>query len=377
MTIKQTFSINFYCRESKKGKNGFSPIEVCVIINGDRIMLTLPRKEDPKQFNTLISQKKNNELKEYLEMFRLKIYEIQKQLIENNIIPNANNIKEYIKTGGIKEYTFEDLEKDFLAHLMSSKTVSLSTYKKYQTVIKLFKKSEIYNIRIDNISKLDAQRFYIYLQNKYEQSTVCSMFTKIKCIFQFALDDNRIKLNPFKGIKVSKGEKDVEFLTEDEIEKIINTQMPTECYDRVRDLFIFQLSTGLSFVDLSNLTKEDIKEDNGVYYISKKRQKTNIPYTTVILKEGVDVLEKYNYNLPMLTNQKYNIYLKVVGSVCNIKKNLHSHIARHSFACRCLNRNIRLEVVSKMLGHSKTTMTQHYAKLVDNTILSEVTNAFK
>ena len=81
MTTRQTFSINFYCRESKKGKKGLAPIEVCVITNGERIMLSLPRKEDPKTFNALISQKKNNEIKEYCEIWRMKIYEIQKQLL--------------------------------------------------------------------------------------------------------------------------------------------------------------------------------------------------------------------------------------------------------------------------------------------------------
>ena len=377
MTTRQTFSINFYCRESKKGKKGLAPIEVCVITNGERIMLSLPRKEDPKTFNALISQKKNNEIKEYCEIWRMKIYEIQKQLLENNITPNSSNIKEYIQNGGIKEYYFEDLEKDFFNNLMSNKNVTLSTYKKYKSIIKIFKESEIYTNKIENVSKIDAQKFYYYLQSKYEQSTVSSMFTKIKCIFQFGVDSNKIKINPFKGIKVSKGEKAVEFLTDEEIEKIITTPMPTECYERVRDLFVYQLSTGQAYIDAINTTKEDIKENDGVYYICKKRQKTNQIYTTVILKDGVNVLKKYDYKLPYITNQKYNQYLKIVQGICGISKNLHSHIARHSFASQCLNKNIRLEIVSKMLGHSNLTQTQHYAKLLNKTIINEVTDAFK
>ena len=115
---------------------------------------------------------------------------------------------------------------------------------------------------------------------------------------------------------------------------------------------------------------------DGQYYIHDKRNKTGIYYTAVILPEGVDILKKYGFQLPIISNQKVNTYLKVIRDLCGIDKPIFSHVARHTYATRCLNRGIRLEVVAKLLGHSTTRITQHYAKLLQKNILSEVQEAF-
>ena len=82
-------------------------------------------------------------------------------------------------------------------------------------------------------TNVDARRFYAFLQSSYQQSTVSGMATKMKTIFQYAVDKGMIKCNPFNGIKIAKGEKEVEFLTDEELKKIAKTPMPTPCYERV------------------------------------------------------------------------------------------------------------------------------------------------
>ena len=126
---------------------------------------------------------------------------------------------------------------------------------------------------------------------------------------------------------------------------------------------------------MANLQPEDVQytEDN-TPYICKKRQKTDQEYTTIVLPFAHNVWTKYNGNLPIITNQRYNIYLKAVQSICGIKKSLHSHLARHSFACYALNKGIRLEVVAKALGHSASNLRQtcHYSKLIKKTVIDEM-----
>ena len=92
----------------------------------------------------------------------------------------------------------------------------------------------------------------------------------------------------------------------------------------------------------------------------------------VLIEDALIIAKKYDFKIPVLTNQKYNSYLKELADLCNIKKPLHSHIARHTCACLLLNRGMSVEVVAKVLGHSTIKHTQHYAKLLDKTVFIEV-----
>lgn len=372
--MRATYAIRFYCRESKANKQGFAPVELSIIINQQRCVLNLPRKEKPVVFSNLTTQKKDNELKQYLDTVRHKLYQIQTEMLMNGIPLTVNTLRDYWKTGGVKTYTVQILFEDFVAHLRTT-NVTKSTSRKYQIVMDLWSSQFGHTKEINSVTNTMCREFYYYLQGKYEQSTVSGMATKIKAIFQYAVNSGKISANPFNGIKIDKGEKDVEFLTEEEIQKIIKTQMPTPCLDRVKDLFLWQTGTGQAYVDMANLQPEDVQytEDN-TPYISKRRQKTDQEYTTIVLPFAHSVWTKYNGNLPVITNQRYNIYLKAVQSICGIKKSLHSHLARHSFACLALNKGIRIEVVAKALGHSASNLRQtaHYAKLVKNTTVSEL-----
>lgn len=372
--MRATYAIRFYCRESKANKQGFAPVELSIIINQQRCVLNLPRKEKPVVFSNLTTQKKDNELKQYLDTVRHKLYQIQTEMLMNGIPLTVNTLRDYWKTGGVKTYTVQILFEDFVTHLRTT-NVTKSTTRKYQIVMDLWNSQFGHTKEINSVTNTMCREFYCFLQGKYEQSTVSGMATKIKAIFQYAVNSGKINANPFNGIKIDKGEKDVEFLTEEEIQKIIKTPMPTPCLDRVKDLFLWQTGTGQAYVDMANLQPEDVQytEDN-TPYICKKRQKTDQEYTTIVLPFAHNVWTKYNGNLPVITNQRYNIYLKAVQSICDIKKSLHSHLARHSFACLALNKGIRIEVVAKALGHSASNLRQtcHYSKLIKKTVIDEM-----
>ena len=101
---------------------------------------------------------------------------------------------------------------------------------------------------------------------------------------------------------------------------------------KVRDCFLFQCYTGLSYADMAQVEENDIKFDDGIYYITKTRQKTKIPFFTVLDGDAMELLRKYNFKLPVLSNQKYNSYLKEIGAICDIRFQLHSHLASHSIS---------------------------------------------
>ena len=139
--------------------------------------------------------------------------------------------------------------------------------------------------------------------------------------------------------------------------------------DRVRDLFIFSSYTGLAYCDVMDFDFYTMTVKNGkIYYIDGSRLKTHIKFFTPILKPAMDVLKKYNYKLPHISNQKANDYLKLIRTQLGIHQNLTFHVAGHSFATLALSHNIPMDNVAKMLGHTNIKTTQLYAKVLKKTL---------
>lgn len=151
---------------------------------------------------------------------------------------------------------------------------------------------------------------------------------------------------------------------------------------QVKDVFLFCCFTGLAFKDIQQLKPEHlVKDAQGNMWIRKARQKTNKMSNIPLLEIPLQLIEKYKDNplcikkgviLPVPSNQKVNAYLKEIADLCGITKQISSHVARHTFACLTLANNVSLPSVSKMLGHSSIKMTQHYAKVLDQTIATEM-----
>ena len=378
--MRTTSSIQFYCRQSKANKNGLAPIEASIIINGKRAFINLPRRETPADFTRLTQAKRNNDLKDYLYEVRNKFNAVQTDMMRNNIPLTADGLKTYFQSGGVKPYTLEDLWKDFL-HMTEQRidrTITLVCYRKYVSAMGIMYRYVPKDTQLLSITPATIQTILVGLQSKYKEGTVSGIMTKIKTAIKFGMDNGRITINPFQGIKYGKGKPTIEYLTDAEIQTLINKHFEINRLEQVRDLALFQISSGMAYADTQALTPEDIHFDNqGNCYIYKERQKTGVPYTSVVFPEGVDILRKYNYHLPTISNQKMNSYLKEIQTICGIKKNLHTHLFRKTYGTRLLNRGVRLETVSRCLGHSSTQITQAaYAKLLKTTIIQEVSSIF-
>lgn len=161
----------------------------------------------------------------------------------------------------------------------------------------------------------------------------------------------------------------VEYLTEEEMEAIVGIHPLAGSQMAVaRDLFVFQLYTGLSYSDSQAFDMKDYKKVDGKWVNVGKRVKTGVAYVSQLLPPAVEVLEKYGMQLPKIGNADYNHCLKALGIAAGIEKPLHSHLARHTFATMMLREGVRIEHVSKMLGHTNITTTQRYAKVLADDI---------
>ncbi len=183
-------------------------------------------------------------------------------------------------------------------------------------------------------------------------------------------------IDPFSKYKIRLREVSRDYLTRDEIDRLIAVDLPSEKLRKVRDLFIFSCYTGLAFIDIQQLKGKNIQLENGQYWIRTFRQKTRVRTNVPLLNIPVKLIEQYNEDITRLpeeepvfkvmSNQKMNDYLKIIAIHCGITKVLTYHIARHTFATTVtLSNGVPIESVSAMLGHKRIATTQHYAKMID------------
>ncbi len=191
-----------------------------------------------------------------------------------------------------------------------------------------------------------------------------------------AIDDGIIRKNPYKGLRIDREPTEGaigKYLTREEFDALKRLNLPTEYLRHARDLFIFQTYTCMAYVDMAAFDTTKIREVNGKPMYVGRRGKTNQEFTFLLLPPAIEVLDNYCDNLPMMSNQKYNHYLKMLAVMAGIDKPLSSHWARHTGATLLLNSGVPMEVVSKVLGHASTTMTSKiYAKLLDETVANEM-----
>ena len=200
----------------------------------------------------------------------------------------------------------------------------------------------------------------------------------LKAAINKAMKFDIVKLNPYdrlKGVfKRDKREK-VDYLTEGQMMKILDlTPVPGSQAATARDLFIFQMFTGLGYADtqvfdISLYRREVVPagEPQGTlterWVFIGERVKTGVPYVSMLLPPVVEVLKRNGWNVPKMNNQRYNQMLKAIGMVIGIER-LHSHMGRHSFATWMLSQGAKIENVSRMLGHTTVKQTERYAKVL-------------
>lgn len=369
------WNFSFICRPSKQDRNGLSPIELSIIIDGKRTYVALPMKVSAADFTKKMNSKRNNELLEYTSSVRTQLTKYCNEMMAQGIAITASSIKEYFVTGGTKTYTLSNLREEYLKYYGKKVEVGAATakvYRKYELAFDKFINYIGKDIEVSAVNSVHIEGFQLELLKSMEQTTVSHILVKLKTFFIYAVNNGKLTINPFNQVSIDRSQKEVVKLEKDEIE-VIKRKPLMGRLDKVRDLFLFQCLTGLAYCDMADLKQCDIQCEGNMYFVRKARQKTKIMFFTVINNDAMAILRKYDYQLPVLSNQKYNSYLKEIGDLCNLSKSLHSHIARHTCATQLLNDGVPLEIVAKVLGHSNTRQTAHYAKLLDNTVL----DAFK
>lgn len=232
-------------------------------------------------------------------------------------------------------------------------------------------------VTFDDITQGNVMRFDDFLHGLrtkdgklLKTASIYNYHKLLKSYINEAVRREYIGRNPYQALRFDRGEQGMKgYLTEEEVGRLANAVMPNASLERVRDMFLLQCWTGLAYADLAGFDRSKVEERNGHYVLSDGRHKTGKEYCVVLLPTAVAILEKYNWKLPVLSNQQYNLRLKVVALAAGIDKPLTTHYARRTAGMIFLNSGMSIEVVARILGHGDIKTTQStYAKILDSTV---------
>lgn len=396
---RDSFRVLFFLKKTRLLKNGEASVCMRITVNGTRVENNIRKSIDP----ALWSQAKETargksrracDLNTYIEEARIKLYQIFCELEQQNRSVTAHLLQELFfgqkKPEEVRTLLGTMQEHNDQCRALVGTDYALITVRRYEScrrylaelIRQRYGKEDLPLAEV-NGELVRAFAFYLKTEKGCQQNTVIRYMKCLKKITNLARANDWMAKDPFLGIRFHEKEVVREFLTMDELQTIYRKEFPLERLTLVRDVFIFAAFTGLAFIDVQQLAPEHIVRDNNEnLWIRKPRQKTKNMCNIPLLDIPLEILRKYADHptcrkkgvlLPVPCNQKMNSYLKEIADICMIRKNLTTHCARHSYATSvCLANGVSLENVAKMLGHSNIKMTQHYARVLDSSILRDM-----
>jgi len=383
--VRSSFSILFFIRESKARKNGNVPIEVMITVNGERNSFSTGKQIAIEKWDKTKQQVKGKDqetqnLNNYLKAIKAKLYQKEAELLERGFIITAQILYDayFDKVESLKERSlfevFEEHNQEqekLVGNGVSKATHWVSVYTirlLREFVQQKYKREDLY-LRELNLNFIQSFHSFLRIDKGMAQNSSTKHLKLLKKIINLSVANSYMAFNPFSTYKVEREPVDIDFLDEEELRKIINFDTPLPRLERAKDMFLFGCFTGLSYIDIKTLTPEHFEKDNtGRIWIKKRRVKTGVLSRIPLLPIAKLILDKYKGGeklLPIQDPADINKYLKDIAILCGINKRICFHTSRHTFASTVtLANNISLEVVSKMLGHTNTRMTAHYAKCI-------------
>lgn len=398
---RETMSLLFFIKKTKLLKNGEAPICLRMTLNKHTAEIRIKRSVPVNKWSqakgcVLGRDRVANELNSYLETLRVKLFRIHRELEEDMLVPvTTSAILDRYYGNDVKMLMEVFHEHNDKCRALIGKEYVEGTVRKFNTTFSYLKEFLQNKYQKDDISLPEVNQefvrefeFFLKTDKACQNNSALKHIKNFRKVIRIAISNEWIKKDPFWGLRFKTEEVNIDFLSEEELKRIRQKEIDIPRLERIRDIFVFCCFTGLAFVDVSQLTTDDlVKDAQGKIWIRKSRQKTkemcNIPLITAA-KEILDKYSGYAANnekkllLPVASNQKTNAYLKEIADICGIKKKLTTHVARHTAATIVFLANkVSMENVAKILGHANLNMTRHYAKVLDQSIMNDMENVEK
>lgn len=396
MKSTQRFSVLIWTDKRKADSKGNVPLYARITYHGKRAEISIGRKVDPKDWDAQSCYVKGTgqyvkELNKYLIQVNNDLFVAYADLKQTEEFITVEKIKQkYLGEDTIQRQLLEifDEHNDNIEKLLEkgSEDYVKATLTKYKTVrsktadyIKhKFRKEDIY-LEVIDYAFVAGFEMYLKTEDGIEHNTAMRYIKNLKKVVNLAVNHGWMQHNPFNLFKCTYRKVNRVELEWEEINMLADYDFKVKRLSEVRDAFLFCCYTGYAWVDLEKLTPQHMVSGvDGVKWIKTSRTKSEITANVPLIPRAIEIIERYNEHpcrivenklLPVNSNQKMNAYLKEVGDLAGVTKVLTTHIARHTFATTVtLENDVPLETVSKMLGHTKLSTTQIYAKMKDKKV---------
>jgi site-specific recombinase XerD len=386
------FKILFLISPTRINKKGLVPLLCRITYDGERKQFATGLFVNPKHWDSKRQIMKppndeNNFVNNELSLITKNVnqaflfLQVQENIFSIEDIHRTYKGEKPIKETGLIQFynTYLQKSQKLIGIEIKQQTWDKFSYIKADLAAFVLSKFEKSDFALNNLDLNFILEFEYYLKTEkhHKQVTINKSLQRFKKVIKQALNENIIESYPFSEHKPKTVKKVITFLTEQELTNLENFPFSQERLTTIRDMFILCCYTGLAYNEMSNLRKEHIiKGFDGQYWIKMIREKTGREISVPLLSKSAKIIEKFSDGiddvklLPVISNQKFNSYLKEIAGIVGIDKNLTHHLARRTFATTILLYNdIPMEIVSELLGHSKITITQeHYAKVVQKKV---------
>ncbi|WP_346863816.1 site-specific integrase [uncultured Draconibacterium sp.] len=392
-----TYNLAFVLRKSRKNNEGKSPVYMRITVNGQRAEVSIKRnihtdnwenkackakgyKSEVKQLNQYLETLKALMNDYHTEMVKMG-EEITAQSLKNKFLGISEDRRMLIEVFEYHNHQLKELE---------GTNYASATIKRYTTTLDHIKAFLVFKYQLNDIPLNRLKYSFITdLEHYFKVTRKCNHNTTIKYIKNFrkvinlAIKNEWLSKDPFAKFQAKIVEVKREYLLKDELKNIEDLNLAFPRLDIVRDIFVFSCYSGLAYVDVANLTKNNIRLGiDGDLWIITERTKTKSQSNIPLLPKAHELIKKYSrypnkktedHIFPIFTNQRMNAYLKEIADLASVDKNLTFHIARHTFATTVtLANGVPIESISSMLGHKSIRTTQIYSKVINAKISEDM-----
>jgi integrase len=398
--MENNIKITFWLYKSKKNSKNLVPVYLRVTLNYDHFFKSTgvsihSGDWDKKAMRIKGTTPEVNASNASLDAIRVKVMQIGNQLSVSGKPFNIHTIQKTLEGNDTNQITLMRVYEEQLSEMkkLKGKDFAPSTiikYKNTQLRLKQYIKYKYHrgDMYLYELNYQFMRDFETYLKDKFENANVTCYkhYQRFTRVIHQAMHKGYLDKYPFENYKIKLQKKKIQYLTQEEIDRIDQTNFKVERLNLIRDIFVFCIYTGLAYAEAESLTPDNItKGMDGELWMNIHRKKTKKDYQVPLLPRALEILNKYKDHpsclkkgkcLPVPSNVKYNAYLKEIGDIAGIPKNkpLVTHLARKTFATTiALTNGMNIGVLSKILGHNSIKVTlDSYGTIIDELMLSNV-----
>jgi site-specific recombinase XerD len=384
----------FYIKKNQSKKNGLCPVMGRIHVGKTMAQFSLKIEVDARLWDTKAGRLKGksgvaSDVNRQIGKVNLLIYSRYNEALHLGRDFTASDLKAVVQgIAGAQEslcaYMIKMINK-FSERVGKDRALStLTSFRYYHSLLVGFlqtkHKLDDISFKALNYSFIEEYVHYLRVTRKLSVRTTIGAVGRMREAIFEAIDEGIIGKDPFFSYELESPEIKHRHISREDLEKIMAAEFDNETRRIVRDIFVFSTFCGLAYIDVKNLTYDNIiKQEDGSYWIMTHRQKTGSASNVRLMEIPISLIEKYRNRqtngkvFPVPDYQTVFYHLKKIDKLCGLNKNLSYHQSRHTFASLItLSEGVPIETVSKMLGHQDITTTQTYAEVSTDKILKDI-----